>query len=254
MKEMLDQEHLWYPLAFLGITHPLSALNSHTIINTWIGFAVIIGMIIAARYALRRPHTISGYVIRSLIKGLVGFIEQTVGFFVYRYYLFTGSLFIYIFINNIIALIPTVEESTKDLNTTLALGIVAFLFTQKEMIRAHGIGHYLKEYFMPFNIIFPLNLIVGIALLPLKLLGEVASVISLSFRLFGNIFGGSIINGIFQQALSGSILFQTLALFSGLGLLITFFFIIFEGFLQAFIFSILSLTTIAMATAQESGK
>jgi F-type H+-transporting ATPase subunit a len=104
---------------------------------------------------------------------------------------------------------------------------------------------------MPFDIIFPLNLIAGLLTLPLKILGEVASVISLSFRLFGNIFGGSIIHGIFQQAVSGSLLFQSIALVSGLGLLLTCFFVIFEGFLQAFVFSILSLTTIAMATNRE---
>lgn len=255
MKEMLGQEHFWYPLAFLGITHPLTAINVHTILYSWLSLAVLTILIVLARYALQSQYSIGGHIVRTIVKSLISLIEQTVGKFVYRYYMFIGSLFIYILSNNLIALIPTVEEPTKDLNTTLALGIVAFLYTQKEIIKTHGTTHYIKEFLLPMDIMFPFNIIVGLVLLPLKLLGEVASIISLSFRLFGNIFGGAIINGIFQQAISGSIIFQSIAIISGLGLLITSFFVIFEGFLQAFIFSILSLTTIAMATAvEETGK
>lgn len=251
MKEMLGQEVIWFPLAFLGITHPLSAINIHTVLYTWLALSVLAVLIFIARYFLRYQYSISGHLIRTTIKSLITLIEQSMGKFVYRYYAFVGSLFIYILINNLIALIPTIEEPTKDLNTTLALGIVTFFYTQKEIIRTHGITAYLKEYFMPFDIMFPFNLIAGLIMLPLKVLGEVASVISLSFRLFGNIFGGSIINGIFQQAISGSVILQSAAIVSGLSLLITCFFVIFEGFLQAFVFSILSLTTIAMATNQE---
>lgn len=255
MKEMLGQELLWYPLAFLGITHPLTAINAHTVIYTWLSLAILALLIILARYALKFQYSVGGYIVRGIVKSLMNLIEQTVGKFVYRYYAFSGSVFIYILINNFIALIPTIEEPTKDLNTTLALGVVTFIYTQKEIIKTHGTMHYIKEFLLPMDIIFPFNVIVGLVLLPLKLLGEAASIISLSFRLFGNIFGGAIINGIFQQAISGSIIFQSIAIISGLGLLITSFFVIFEGFLQAFIFTILSLTTIAMATAtEETGK
>ena len=99
------------------------------------------------------------------------------------------------------------------------------------------------------DIIFPLNFIVGLAMLPIKILGEIASVISLSFRLFGNIFGGAIIMGIFQQGVSNSIIWQSIG--TPINLLITGFFLIFEGFLQAFVFSILTLTNITMAIAVE---
>ena len=119
------------------------------------------------------------------------------------------------------------------------------------MIQTHGIINYLKEYFLPVDIFFPLNIILGLAMFPLIVLGEVASVISLSFRLFGNIFGGATIIQLFHGTLSNSLWYNTAATFTGMNLLLTMFFILFEGGLQAFVFAILTLTNISMATSIE---
>ena len=250
--EGIEHERLWHPLAPFGITHHLAAVQADTITATWVVLAVLIAFIILARFFLHQKDTLGAYAIKSLIKNFMTLIEQATGIFVYRYFSFISSLFLFIIMCNWVALIPYVEEPTKDLNTTLALGIIAFLYIQKEIIRVHGFVAYLKEYFLPFEIIFPLNLIAGLIMLPIELLGKVASVISISFRLFGNIFGGAIILAILHQAISDSILLS--AAFIGINLNAIVFFIIFEGFLQAFIFSILTLTNISMATAAEEGE
>ena len=250
----LEQEVLWHPLAPLGITDSYAAVSAPVLINTWIVLAVLLALIILARSCLRIPNSFGAYIVKAIVKSFKQLIEQSVGTFVYRYYSFIGSLFIFIITCNMIALIPYVEEPQKDLNTTLALGIVAFLFIQKEIIKIHGVSAYLKEYFVPIKIFFPLNILIGLALLPLKLLSEGASIISLAFRLFGNIFGGAIIIIIFRKALGNSLLYNTLGTFLGFNLLLTGFFIIFEGFLQAFVFSILTLTNITMATSLEEGR
>jgi F-type H+-transporting ATPase subunit a len=252
--EGIEQEVLWHPLAPLGITDAHAAVSAPVLINTWIVLGVLLILIMIARACLRMHNSLGAYLVKSIIKSFKQLIEQSVGTFVYRYYLFIGSLFIYIITCNMIALIPYVEEPTKDLNTTLALGIIAFLFVQKEIIATHGLPAYLKEYFAPINIFFPLNILIGFALLPLKLLSEGASIISLAFRLFGNIFGGAIIIGIFRKALGNSLLFNSIGTFLGFNLLLTGFFIIFEAFLQAFVFSILTLTNITMATSLEEGR
>ncbi len=253
MQGTFEQERLWYPFAPLGITHPLSAIQAHTVISTWIALAILVALIVVARFLLKK-ESLGAYFIKSLVKNFMQLVEQSTGTFVYRYYVFIASLFTFIIICNWVALIPYVAEPTKDLNTTLALGIVAFLYLQKEIVHVHGIGTYLKDYFMPLDIFFPLNLIAGLVMLPIKLLGEVASIISLSFRLFGNIFGGAIIISIFHQSLSHSLILNTLGTFLGINLVLTGFFIIFEGFLQAFVFSILTLTNISMATSIEQGE
>jgi F-type H+-transporting ATPase subunit a len=249
MEGSFEHERLWHPLAPIGISHPFWALQADTIINTWVALAILILLIITAR--LIQKTSLGSYLVRSMVKNFMQLVEQSAGTFIYRYYTFIASLFTFIIICNWVALIPYVEEPTKDLNTTLALGIIAFLYLQKEIIRVHGIWAYLKDYFMPIDIFFPLNLIAGLIMLPIKLLGEVASIISLSFRLFGNIFGGAIIITIFHQLVAKSVILNTLGTFLGINLLLTGFFILFEGFLQAFVFSILTLTNISMATAVE---
>lgn len=251
MESSFGHERLWYPLAPFGITHPLAAVHIDTVINTWIALAAILILMVIARSFLHQRKSIGGYITKSIITALMQLIEQSSGTFIYRYYAFVASLFIFIIGCNWIALIPGVEEPTKDLNTTLALGIVAFVYIQKEMIRIHGFGSYLKDYFLPTQIFLPLDIVAGLIILPIKLLGEIASVISLSFRLFGNIFGGAIIMEIFHRSIANSLIGNVIGTFLGVNLILTGFFIIFEGFLQAFVFSILTLTNIIMATAIE---
>lgn len=249
---LLEQEKVWYPLSFLGITNQYTAINCETVINTWIVLIAMGVIVIIARYFLARPESMGHYIVTSIIKSFVNLIEQSAGRFVDSYYKFITSLFLFILSCNWISLIYTIEEPTKDLNTPLALGIIAFLYTQKEVIKAHGILAYLKDFFMPINIMFPFNLLLGIVMLPLKILGELATIVSISFRLFGNIFGGFIITSIYHHAISGSVLFNILGTATGFNIVITSFFILFEGFLQAFVFSILSITNIAMAVQTEN--
>jgi F-type H+-transporting ATPase subunit a len=107
--------------------------------------------------------------------------------------------------------------------------LVMIFLVHYEAIRVKGIRGYTKEYFEPFFIMFPLNVI-----------GEVAKGVSLSFRLFGNISGGAII------ILVVSYLFKYLVFPVGLNL----FFGIFVGTVQAFVFTMLAMTYIAAAVAE----
>jgi F-type H+-transporting ATPase subunit a len=75
----------------------------------------------------------------------------------------------------------------SDLNTTLGLALVSLVATHFMSIRTTGIKDYLGRYFS----LNPLNLYIGI----LELIGEVTKIVSLSFRLFGNIFAGEVVLG-----------------------------------------------------------
>ncbi len=207
---------------------------------TWIAMGIIIFLIMLGRYFISRPETIGGYLAESYVRSFMKMITQTLERFDYRYVAFFGSLFTFIFICNLLIILPFMEEPTKDINTTLALAVLSFLYVQKEGINAHGVIGYIKEFFKPFFVFFPL-----------EILGKLATIISLSFRLFGNIFGGSIISTMWSNAISGSILAQLAGMLLGVNLLITLFFGLFEGLIQAFVFTILSLTYLSMAIAQE---
>ena len=266
MNENASEELLWYPLKSFGFTHPFFTLNAETLINTWVALGTLCLTVIILRYFLRPTpseestivpltftvHRYGSYISKSIIKSFMNLVEQSIGSFVYRYFAFIGSLFMYILLCNWVGLLPFVGEPTKDLNTTAALGIIALAYIQKEIIYVHGIVQYLKEYFLPVSTFFPLNIIIGLAILPIKILGELSTVISLSFRLFGNIFGGVIILEIFHKGISNSIILNLLAT-GPINLILIGFFIVFEGALQAFVFAILTLTNIGMALSREEG-
>jgi F-type H+-transporting ATPase subunit a len=88
---------------------------------------------------------------------------------------------------------------------------------------------------------------------PLNVIGKLASIISISFRLFGNIFGGAIISRIYFGVIEGSLIGEMIGLFSGINFLIMLFFGLFEGALQAFVFSMLTLTYLSMSIQGEGG-
>lgn len=90
-------------------------------------------------------------------------------------------------------LVPFLRSATSDLNTTLALAMISAVATHALSIKVLGIKSYLGRFFS----LSPINFFVGI----LELISEFVKIISLSFRLFGNIFAGavvlSVISGIF---------------------------------------------------------
>lgn len=82
-------------------------------------------------------------------------------------------------------LIPLLRGATSDLNVTLGLALISAVATHAMSIRTVGIKDYLSRYFS----LNPLNLFIGL----LEIVSEITKVISLSFRLFGNIFAGEIV-------------------------------------------------------------
>jgi F-type H+-transporting ATPase subunit a len=123
--------------------------------------------------------------------------------------------------------IPYLRAPNADINTTLAMALLAVGVVQVAGIAAHGAGGYLKELMTP------------LWLAPIHIVGELSRVISLSFRLFGNIFGGEVLVTV-MYVLLGSI-FIGFGTFIFLGLELLF------GFIQALVFSTLTLVYIATA-------
>lgn len=288
MEHSLFSSETSKPFLSFGIESPLLEFNTEVIFHTWAALGVLLIFSLGCRYALRKPETILGYTVLTLFKLFKGLVEQSTAFFDPRYYFFISSLFIFIFTCNALVLIPGLEEPTRDLNTTFALALISFLYVQKEMLDAHGLLGYIKEYFkMPLTIFpagpftfftIPLiflrsigNLCIAIFTFPLEVLGKLANVLSLSLRLFGNIFGSSIMIGMFKQATSGQ---QIIGLLTGLAnvnivlsiiaapillcvitsisLVLAFGFGVLESLIQAFVFSVLTLTYINLAIKHDT--
>lgn len=228
------------PFKDFGFTHSFWEVNLNTILYTWLVLVVICVIIVMARYALKKENSMGQFLVLSFAKTFKEQIIENLGFFEFKHFAFISSLFIFILLCNIISIIPFVDEPTIDLNTTLALGLISFFYVQANSIKYNGIVEYIKGYFFPIFILMPVNII-----------GTLSTIISISFRLFGNIFGGAIIAHLFHTAIGGVIALEIAGIVTGINLLLTMFFVLFEGFIQAFVFSSLTLTYLSVEIQHE---
>ncbi len=229
-------------LAPFGIDNKWFHVNEEIIINTWLVLIIILVLVLALRYYVRKKGSVGRSIAISIVQSFIDLTSETLGGFYYGHTTFIAAIFIFILMCNCVAVLPGADEPTRDLNTTLALGLTAFLYKEYYAIKTHGFLGYLKEFTHPFIVMMPLNII-----------GHLSKVISLSFRLFGNIFGGAIISTIYKGFITSSFIFQLIGLFSGLNLVVLLFFGIFEGIIQAFVFAMLSLTYLSIALSGEEG-
>ncbi len=160
-----------------------------------------------------------------------------------RYFPLVATIFIFIITNNWLGLIPGVgsvgfheggkfvplfRSANADLNTTLALAIVAVIAVQVFGITTIGLFRYGKKF---INFKGPIDFFLGI----LELIGEFARMISFSFRLFGNVFAGEVL------------LLVVAFLVPFIAPLPFFFLELFVGFVQALVFTMLTLVFIKSA-------
>jgi F-type H+-transporting ATPase subunit a len=201
-------------------------LNLELIVMTWIVLTALIvfGYLVSRKRAiLPRPLQVAGEMIVSQFYILT---EDALGKEKAKTYApLICALFMFLLLSNWIGIIPHLEEPTKDLNTPLSLGIMGFLIAHYAGIKSKGLKEYLKEYFQPVFFMMPLNVI-----------GELAKVVSVSFRLFGNIMGGSIIILVVSYLTYSVLLPPFLNAFFGL----------FVGTIQAFVFTMLTLVYISV--------
>ncbi len=95
------------------------------------------------------------------------------------------TLFLFIFGGNLMGLVPSFYPPTASINTTLALALIAVLWSHIIGVQQHGIK-YIKHFLGPVPALIPL-------FLPIELIGHTARVLSLTFRLFGNMAGHELV-------------------------------------------------------------
>lgn len=218
----------------LGLVHQLIipvfgytiTLNLDVIVMTWIviTFLIIFGMSAARKKEIvPRPLQVLGEIfVEQFYKLTEDALDREKA---RKYGPLVCALFMFLLLSNWLGIIPHLEEPTKDLNTPLSLGLMGFVIAHYAGIKSKGFKNYAKEYFQPIFFMMPLNLI-----------GELAKIISISFRLFGNIMGGSIIILVVSYLSYSVILPPFLNAFFGL----------FVGTIQAFVFTMLTVVYISV--------
>lgn len=157
------------------------------VIFSWTVAFLFIGVaFLGTRKFERVPSGIQNF-LEMIVEFLTTFVTEVLGPQGKKYVPFIGTLFLYIFTQNIIGIIPFMKSPTSSINTTAALAICVFLYVQFTGIKENGLWGYFHHLMGSPNdvvgwIMVPLNL-------PLHVMGEFIKPLSLSLRLFGNILG-----------------------------------------------------------------
>ena len=200
--------------------------NLDAIIMSWL---VIIILIVFGFFAARKKAMLPGslqlmgeLIVSKLFQLTEDALDENLA---PKYAPLIAATFMFMLLCNWIGMIPHLSEPTKDLNTPLSMGILGFVIAHHAGIKAKGFKVYAKAYFEPVFFMMPLNLI-----------GEMAKIVSISFRLFGNIMGGSIIILVVSYLVYNILLPPLLLAFFGL----------FVGAIQAFVFTMLTVVYISV--------
>ena len=214
------------------IPEPTRWYQPDLIPNTYFAVLVLVLFFIFATRKLKRIPEGKGQTLLEVFVGsIMDFFGGILGDHGKKYVPFVGSFFIFILFLNYLGVIPGLQPPTADLNTTLALGITAVLGVQIIAIKENGIIGYLKHLIGDPPLM-------GVLMFPLEVIAQLSRAGSLAVRLFGNIFGEKSV--VIELTKLGLIVLiadaipiipvQVPMLFFGL----------FAGFLQAFVFTILT--------------
>jgi F-type H+-transporting ATPase subunit a len=207
-------------LAAVGLGH-FAHQYSH-VIHSWLVMVILlVGAGLLVRGIQMIPRTRQNF-LEIIVEGLENFMVEITGEEGRAFFPFIATIFLYILVSNLLGLVPGFFSPTANLNTTLSLAICTFVLTHVIGFKFHG-AKYLKHFVGPVWALAPLMIII-------ELIGHFARIMSLSIRLFGNIFGKETILGILF-ALAGLYLAPLPILF--LGILVS--------FIQSVVFILLSI-------------
>ena len=232
----------------ISIWNDISISNS--IFTAWLvmAFLVVVG-IVSSRAVSEVPGRFQGF-IELIVQALVDFMKDAGGPAVVRFLPLFGSLFLFALVSNWLGIIPLVGQiellhsPTADYHTNLGLALTGFVWYQWAGIQQNGLGYFTRWVNIPA---FKEGPLVGVVMLvfvgPIEFFSELFRILTLTLRLWGNIWGGEIV----LSVLSALLFVPSFVLpFIGLELFI--------GFIQAFVFAFLVLLYIILALESHGGE
>jgi F-type H+-transporting ATPase subunit a len=222
----------------------------------------ILALILRWRLSVERPGAMQ-QVAELLLSNPMGFgikdlLEENVGHEAHRFIAFTGSVSIFILFSNLLSLFPAFHSPTAVAIVPLACAIVTFLYFNYQGFRHHGIGGYLMTFAgSPHDVS---GWILAVLLFPVEIISTTARILSLTVRLWANIFASDIIYGLFLGLFAGAftsgwtkspILGVVVGVLPALFPILFILLHVFVSVVQAYVFTILPAVYIGMATADE---
>ena len=229
---------------------PVDLSITNAVVYMWFSaFVVFILFYIAARRSRKEPDKLQTFA-EIALNFATGHLTGQIGEKGKKYYYLILTIFTYIFITNLIGLIPKPElfkpyTPTANINVTAAMAIVVFVVTQFQGVKRHGLRGYAKAFTTPSGVPKALAGPLNIIFVPVHVMGEMFKPLSLSVRLFANTIAGHLIILVMLGLLLqyANIIILPTALF----VIIMTAFEVFIAFIQAYIFSLLSVVYIESA-------
>ena len=230
------------PLLELGnlVTQTTISLLVVTVILVLLAF-------VATKTLTKRPGKVQ-VVFEKLMTMLYNLVRDTMGEHNMRFAPYIGTLFLSSIFCTLIGMTQILPSATKDLSVTLAWALVTTGMVWYNNIKNFGFGTWLKGFTEPIVVMTPMNIV-----------SEIAQPISLAFRHFGNVAGGGVLTALIYAALGGltQIVFgwlpdQILEVFPtvfqiGIPAVLSIYFDLFSGFVQALVFSLLTMVYVGGA-------
>lgn len=219
-------EGVW---TFLGVFtgHGTAMVVAHLIL--------VMGLVLLlAKYAsaqLKAVPTGTQNFMEAFLEGAISMGKDTIGEKLARKYLpLVATVGLFVLISNLVGIIPGFESPTSNINVTLPLALVVFVYYNYEGIRENGAKKYFAHFMGPVPALAPL-------MFPIEIVSHISRIISLSFRLFGNIKGDDLF------------LWVLLMLVPFFAPLPAYLLLTFSALLQTFVFMILIYVYLAGAVA-----
>ena len=194
----------------------------------------VLSLFVRSRLSVENPGRLQ-ILLEDGLSALLGMMEQWIGPKGPRYFPLVGTLFVFILFSNYLGLVPGFMSPTSSLNVTLGCALTIWVYYHFQGFKEQGVVNYLKHFAVPPGSpvwMAPLMLII-------ETISHLARVMSLSLRLFGNIFGEELVILIF---------FSLMPFVLPLPMM---FLALITGGLQAFIFALLSIIYLQGAVAVE---
>jgi len=220
-----------------GVFTFLGAFTGHGAGMVMAHLLLVAGLImLLAKYAtttLKAVPTGTQNFMEAFLEGVISMGKDTIGEEKARKYLpLVATVGLFVLISNVIGIIPGFESPTSNINVTLPLALVVFIYYNYEGIRENGVKKYFAHFMGPVPALAPL-------MFPIEIVSHVSRIISLSFRLFGNIKGDDLF------------LWVLLMLVPFFAPLPAYLLLSFSALLQTFVFMILIYVYLAGAVAMD---
>ena len=212
---------------------------------TVVTLVLIILAVLLTKNLTKRPGRVQ-VVLEKLVSMLYGLVRDTMGEHNMHFAPYIGTLFLSSVVGTLIGMTQILPSATADLSVTLAWALVTTGMVWYNNIKNFGFGAWLKGFTEPIVVMTPMNIV-----------SEIAQPISLAFRHFGNVAGGGVLTGLIYGALAGlssavlgwlpDAIASIPLLQVGIPAFLSIYFDLFSGFVQALVFSLLTMVYVGGA-------